>query len=220
MGRVAARAVAVVHHDVGRGCDAAVATRAPGLQARAARAVHQGGDRESDRVLQGHGKGGTGLIGMWKAFEELETLGFIGSARPRMYAVQAEGCAPIVRAFDEGAEFAESWSHARTRAAGIRVPSALSDHLILDCLRRSGGAAVAVPETEIDSMQAFAAPDGAGYLNLESSAALAALPALLERRLISADERVALFDTGAGFKSEAASLERPAVVPNDPEAWS
>jgi len=164
--------------------------------------------------------GGTGLIGMWKAFEELETLGFIGSARPRMYAVQAEGCAPIVRAFDEGAEFAEPWSHARTRAAGIRVPSALGDHLILDCLRRSGGGAVAVPETEIDSMQAFAARDGAGYLSLESSAALAALPALLERRLISADERVALFDTGAGFKSEAASMDRPAVVPNDPEAWS
>jgi len=164
--------------------------------------------------------GGTGLIGMWKAFEELETLGFIGSARPRMYAVQAEGCAPIVRAFDEGAEFAEPWSHARTRAAGIRVPSALGDHLILDCLRRSGGGAVAVPETEIDSMQAFAARDGAGYLSLESSAALAALPALLERGLISADERVALFDTGAGFKSEAASMERPAVVPNDPEAWS
>ena len=163
--------------------------------------------------------GGTGLIGMWKAFEELETLGFIGSARPRMYAVQAEGCAPIVRAFDEGAEFAEPWSHARTRAAGIRVPSALGDHLILDCLRRSGGGAVAVPETEIDSMQAFAARGGAGYLSLESSAALAALPALLERGLISADDRVALFDTGAGFKSEAASVDRPAVVPNDPEAW-
>ncbi len=79
---------------------------------------------------------------------------------------------------------------------------------------------MAVPEPEIDSMQAIAARSGAGYLSLESSAALAALPALLERGLISADERVALFDTGAGFKSEAASIDRPAVVPNDPEAWS
>jgi threonine synthase len=163
--------------------------------------------------------GGTGLIGMWKAFDELEVLGFIGSARPRMYAVQAEGCAPIVRAFDEGTEFAEPWSRANTRAAGIRVPAALGDHLILDCLRRSGGGAVAVPETEIDSMQAFAAREGAGFLSLESSAALAALPVLLERGLIDAGDRVALFDTGAGFKSEAPSVVRPPIVPNEPDAW-
>ncbi len=163
--------------------------------------------------------GGTGLVGMWKAFDELEAIGLISSTRPRMYAVQADGCAPIVRAFEQGAEFAEPWTHAVTRAAGIRVPSALGDHLILDCLRRSGGGAVAVPETEIDSMQAFAARVGAGYLSLESSAALAALPVLLEQGLIGAGERVALFDTGAGFKSEARRTERPAVVPNDPDAW-
>ena len=163
--------------------------------------------------------GGTGLIGMWKAFDELEAIGLIGSARPRMYAVQAEGCAPIVRAFEDGAEFAEPWAGSVTRAAGIRVPSALGDHLILDCLRRSRGGAIAVPEAEIDAMQAFAARAGAGYLSLESSAALAALPVLLERRLISADERVALFDTGAGFKSEAPSVGLPPVVPNEPDAW-
>jgi threonine synthase len=163
--------------------------------------------------------GGTGLIGMWKAFDELEALGFIGSGRPRMYAVQAEGCAPIVRAFDEGAEFAEPWSHAQTRAAGIRVPSALGDHLILDCLRRSKGGAIAVPEAEIEAMQSFAAREGAGFLSLESSAALAALPVLLERGLIDAGDRVALFDTGAGFKSEAPSVDRPPVVPNEPDAW-
>ncbi len=163
--------------------------------------------------------GGTGLIGMWKAFDELEAIGLIGSTRPRMYAVQAEGCAPIVRAFEQGTEFAEPWARAATRAAGIRVPAALGDHLILDCLRRSGGGAVAVPETEIDSMQAFAARDGAGFLSLESSAALAALPVLLERGLIDAGDRVALFDTGAGFKSEAPSVERPPVVPNEPDAW-
>ncbi len=163
--------------------------------------------------------GGTGLVGMWKAFDELEALGLIGAARPRMYAVQADGCAPIVRAFEHGAEFAEPWAHAVTRAAGIRVPSALGDHLILDCLRRSGGGAIAVPETEIDAMQAIAAREGAGYLSLESSAALAALPVMVERGLIGADERVALFDTGAGFKSEAPSMERPAVVSNDPGDW-
>src|SRR5207245_203873 len=83
--------------------------------------------------------GGTGLVGMWKAFDELEAIGLISSTRPRMFAVQADGCAPIVRAFEQGAEFAEPWPHAVTRAAGIRVPSALGDHLMLDCLRRSGG---------------------------------------------------------------------------------
>src|SRR5256712_6486473 len=163
--------------------------------------------------------GGTGLVGMWKAFDELEAIGLISSTRPRMYAVQADGCAPIVRAFEQGAEFAEPWPHAVTRAAGIRVPSALGDHLILDCLRRSGGGAVAVPETEIDSMQAFAARAGAGYLSLESAAALAALPVLLGQGLIGAGERVALFDTGAGFESEARSMARPAVVPKDHDAW-
>jgi threonine synthase len=163
--------------------------------------------------------GGTGLIGMWKAFDELEAIGVIGSTRPRMYAVQAEGCAPIVRAFEQGTEFAEPWARAATRAAGIRVPSALGDHLILDCLRRSKGGAIAVPEAEIEAMQAFAAREGAGFLSLESSAALAALPVLLERGLIDAGDRVALFDTGAGFKSEALSVERPPVVPNEPDAW-
>ena len=163
--------------------------------------------------------GGTGLIGMWKAFDELEAIGLIGSARPRMYAVQAEGCAPIVRAFEQGTEFAEPWARAATRAAGIRVPSALGDHLILDCLRRSRGGAIAVPEAEIDAMQAYAAREGAGFLSLESSAALAALPVLLERGLIDAGDRVALFDTGAGFKSEAPSMERPPVLPNEPDAW-
>jgi threonine synthase len=163
--------------------------------------------------------GGTGLIGMWKAFDELEAIGVIGSTRPRMYAVQAEGCAPIVRAFEQGTEFAEPWARAATRAAGIRVPSALGDHLILDCLRRSKGGAIAVPEAEIEAMQAFAAREGAGFLSLESSAALAALPVLLERGLIDAGDRVALFDTGAGFKSEAPSVERPPVVPNEPDAW-
>jgi len=163
--------------------------------------------------------GGTGLIGMWKAFDELEALGFIGSARPRMYSVQSDGCAPIVRAFEQGAAFAEPWSRATTRAAGIRVPSALGDHLILDCLRRSHGGAIAVPEAEIVSMQMYAARQGAGYLSLESAAAFAALPIMRDRALLDADERIAIFDTGAGFKSEPPSMELPPAVANKPEAW-
>jgi threonine synthase len=163
--------------------------------------------------------GGTGLIGMWKAFDELEAIGLIGSARPRMYAVQSEGCAPIVRAFEQGTEFAEPWTGAATRAAGIRVPSAIGDHLILESLRRSGGGAIAVPETEIEAMQTYAANAGAGYLSLESAAALAALPMMRERGLIASDERVVVFDTGAGFKSEARPIEGQPVVPNDPDVW-
>jgi threonine synthase len=163
--------------------------------------------------------GGTGLVGMWKAFDELESLGLISSARPRMYAVQSEGCAPIVRAFELGAEFADPWPDAKTRAAGIRVPSALGDHLILDCLRRSGGGAIAVPEAEIEAMQVYAAAHGAGFLSLESAAALAALPVMRDSGLIRRDERVALFDTGAGFKSEPPMMKAAAVVPNDPSAW-
>jgi threonine synthase len=163
--------------------------------------------------------GGTGLIGMWKGFDELEAIGLIGPERPRMYAVQSEGCAPIVRAFEQGTEFAEPWTGAMTRAAGIRVPSAIGDHLILESLRRSGGGAIAVPETEIEAMQTYAANAGAGYLSLESAAALAALPMMREQGLIASDERVVVFDTGAGFKSEARAIEHQPVVPNDPEAW-
>ncbi|MEO7277969.1 MAG: threonine synthase, partial [Sphingomicrobium sp.] len=93
--------------------------------------------------------GGTGLIGMWKAFDELEAVGLIGPKRPRMYAVQAQGCAPIVRAFDAGEEFAERWKHAATVATGIRVPKAVGDFLILRAVRNSGGSAIAVSEDAI-----------------------------------------------------------------------
>lgn len=163
--------------------------------------------------------GGTGLVGMWKAFSELETLGLVGARRPRMFAVQSEGCAPIVRAFERGEQFAVPWPGASTRAAGIRVPAALGDHLILEALRSSGGAAVAVPEAEIEAMQRFAAAHGAGFLSLETAAAIAALPLLRERGLIDPSDRIALFDTGAGFKSADPRLELPAAVPNDPGHW-
>jgi threonine synthase len=163
--------------------------------------------------------GGTGLIGMWKAFDELEALGLIGSQRPRMFAVQSDGCAPVVRAFESGSELAEPWVGASTRAAGIRVPALLGDHLVLDAIRSSGGAAIAVPDEEIVSMQEFAARHGAGFLSLESAAAIASLPALLDRGLIGADERIVVFDTGAGFKSTEPQVELPRPIPNDPARW-
>lgn len=163
--------------------------------------------------------GGTGLIGMWKAFDELQALGLIGAERPRMYAVQSDGCAPIVRAFDNGSDFAEPWAQAATRAAGIRVPSALGDHLILELLRRSRGGAIAVPEGEIIAMQGFASRHGAGYSSLESAAAMAALPVMRERGLVDVGEAVVVFDTGAGFKSDPLHFQRPEVVANDPSAW-
>jgi threonine synthase len=164
--------------------------------------------------------GGTGVVGMWKAFQELQDLGLIGAERPRIYAVQAEGCAPIVRAFERGERFAEPWVGAETRAAGIRVPGAVGDFMILDALRRSGGAAIAVPEREIEQMQRFAARHGAGFPSLETAAAFAALPALRARHAIDSGERVVVFDTGAGFKSEPpADLELPPPVAGDPNAW-
>ncbi len=172
-----------------------------------------------DAILYPTG-GGTGLVGMWKAFDELEAMGLIGPRRPRMYAVQAEGCAPIVNAFDRNERFAIPVTDASTRAAGIRVPSAVGDFLILDAIRASGGVAIAVPEQEIESMQAFVASHGGGFLSLETAAAVSAIPALLEQGKLSRGDRVVVFDTGAGFKSEPPSnLDIPACVPNDPARW-
>jgi threonine synthase len=164
--------------------------------------------------------GGTGVVGMWKAFQELEDLGLVGAERPRIYVIQAEGCAPIVRAFERGEQFAEPWEGAETRAAGIRVPGAVGDFMILDAVRRSGGAAIAVPERELEEIQRFAASHGAGFSSLETSAAFAALPMLRARQMIDAAARVAVFDTGAGFKSEPPiDLDLPSPVTGDPDGW-
>jgi threonine synthase len=181
--------------------------------------AEQLGWRLPDAIVYPTG-GGTGLVGMWKAFDELEAMGLIGADRPRMFAIQAEGCAPIVRAFAEGKRFAAAWDGATTAAAGIRVPSAVGDFLILDCLRQSKGAAIAVPESELTRMQGRLAAAGAGYLSLETAAAVAAVPMLLESRSIDRTDEVVVFDTGAGFKSEQPrDLVSPARVPNDPDRW-
>src|SRR5206468_10000280 len=118
--------------------------------------------------------GGTGLIGMWKAFDELEAVGLIGSKRPRMYAVQAEGCSPMVRALEAGEEFAERWDNPATVATGIRVPKAVGDFLILRTVRESGGAALAVSEDAILEAVEDAAPNDGFPLFPEGGAALAA----------------------------------------------
>ncbi len=145
--------------------------------------------------------GGTGLIGMWKAFEELEQLGWIEPGRrPRMVSVQAAGCAPIVRAFEAGRESAEPWTDARTIASGLRVPGAVADFLMLRALRESGGTAVAVTDEELLASSRDLARHTGIFPAPEGGATLAALLALKERGWLGADERVVLFNTGSGYK--------------------
>jgi len=152
-----------------------------------------------DAILYPTG-GGTGLIGMWKAFEELSQMGFVGSKRPRMFAVQAEGCAPIVRAFSEGLEEAPMWENARTHAHGLRVPKALGDFLILKALRGSHGAAVAVSEREIVSGVKDAARAEGLFMAPEGGACVAALRKLRASGHLSPDDSIVVFNTGTGFK--------------------
>ena len=144
--------------------------------------------------------GGTGLIGMWKAFEEMEQMGWIDSRRPRMISVQAAGCAPIVTAFDAGAEFAEAAASPQTVAAGLRVPAAIGDFMILDILRRSAGRAVAVTDGELVAAVAEVAATEGVFAAPEGAACLPALRRLLERDEVGKEERVVLFNTGSGFK--------------------
>jgi threonine synthase len=144
--------------------------------------------------------GGTGLIGMWKAFAELETMGFISPVRVRMYAVQAEGCAPIVKAFSEGLDHAPFWEGAQTLAHGIRVPGALGDFLILRALRESHGAAVAVSDAElVQGVKDASAAEGM-FMAPEGGACVAALRKLRASGHLSSDESVVVFNTGTGFK--------------------
>jgi threonine synthase len=144
--------------------------------------------------------GGTGLIGMWKAFDELEALGWISAERPKMFAVQAAGCAPIVRAFEAGADHAERWENARTIAAGIRVPKALGDFLILDAVRKSGGHAIAVEDAATVQSVADAAGQDGLLLCPEGGATLAAYRKALADGLGGADDEVVLFNCATGLK--------------------
>jgi threonine synthase len=144
--------------------------------------------------------GGTGLVGMWKAFSELETLGWIGPKRPRMVAIQAEGCAPVVRAFLSGAERTETWQNAHTLAAGLRVPTVFADRLILGVLRASGGTALSVSDDEILEAQRELAHTEGLLTCPEGSATLAGLGHLVKNGWVQPDEIVVLLNTGSGLK--------------------
>jgi threonine synthase len=144
--------------------------------------------------------GGTGLIGMWKAFAELEAIGFIGSKRPRMVAVQADGCAPMVRAYEAGAETATRWENAHTIASGIRVPQAVGDFLILRAVRESGGFAIAVSDEAItDAVTSVAQNDGL-LLCPEGGATMAAYQQALADGRVRKDEQIVLFNCATGLK--------------------
>jgi threonine synthase len=157
------------------------------------------GGRLPDVIIYPTG-GGTGLVGMWKAFEEMERMGWIGAARPKMISVQADGCAPIVRAWEDGADSAEPWPDAHTYASGLRVPRAVGDFLILDAVRTSGGAALAVSDDAMEeavrmigrTTGVFAAPEG--------GAVAAAVRTLIERGVFDAGAEIVLFITGSGLK--------------------
>jgi threonine synthase len=158
--------------------------------------------------------GGTGLIGMWKAFQELEALGWLPSRpKPRMIACQSDGCAPIVRAFERGERFAEAFENPATVASGIRVPAAVGDFMILDAVRESGGTAVAAPEADILKWMKLAASQEGIALCPEAAICLGALEILLRRGDIKPGERALVFNTGAAQKyPEAVTLtpESPA----------
>ena len=141
-----------------------------------------------------------GQIGMWKAFAELEQLGWIGSKRPKMIAVQAAGCQPIVRAFERQADVSEFWPGAQTVASGLRVPKALGDFLVLNSIRESGGTAVAVSdEAMLDAGLQFARTEGI-FAAPEGGACVAAAKSLLDSGFLSPDDRILLFNTGSGLK--------------------
>jgi threonine synthase len=161
--------------------------------------AEQMGWKLPDAILYPTG-GGTGLIGMWKAFREMEAMGYVGPGRPRMYAIQAEGCAPIVKAFTEGLEEAPMWEGAQTLAHGLRVPKALGDFLILRAVRESHGSAIAVSDTEIIQGVKDAAANEGIFMAPEGGACIAALRKLKANGHLSPDDSVVVFNTGTGFK--------------------
>ncbi len=144
--------------------------------------------------------GGVGMIGMWKAFDEMQALGWIGAERPKMIAVQVEGCQPVVRAFERGEALSQFWEHASTVAAGLRVPKPLGDFLILDAVRASGGTALAVSDGELLDAGIQLAREEGIFAAPEGAACVAALEKLLAAGFLKPDERIVIYNTGAGLK--------------------
>lgn len=173
--------------------------RIEGKKTMAYELFEQLGGRLPEAILYPAG-GGVGLIGMWKAFDEMEELGWIDSKRPKMVVVQAAGCAPLVKAFEARKTESEPWPNARTIAAGLRVPKALGDYLVLQCLYASDGAALAIEDAEtLKSLRKLAQLEGM-LACPEGAAALAALGGLLRRGMISSTDTVVVFNTGSGLK--------------------
>lgn len=158
--------------------------------------------------------GGTGLVAMWKAFAEMQALGWIGSERPRLVSVQAEGCAPLVRAFDAGADESELWRNPTTRVPGLRAPRVIADFLCLQAIRESGGTAIAVPDEPMFAAQHEAAAAEGIALCPEGAACLVALRELLARGAVARDERIVVFNTASGLKYvEMMPADAPVVDP-------
>ncbi len=190
--------------------------RAEGKKTMGLELAEQLGWRLPDAIVYPTG-GGTGIVGMWKAFDELERLGLISWGRPRMIVVQAEGCAPIVRAFRDGARHAEPWADAHTIAPGIRVPVAIGDYLILDAVRASGGTALAVGDEEmLEGVRLLARLEGL-FVSPEAGATVAAARRLRERGELGPGDEVVLFLTGSGLKHlELVEGNYPVLDPDDP----
>jgi threonine synthase len=163
--------------------------------------------------------GGTGLIGMWKAFDEMEAIGLIGAKRPRMVAVQATGCAPMVRAYEAGEEHATRWENAQTVAMGIRVPQAVGDFLILRAVRNSGGFAIAVDDDAIEAAQVEMAKEEGLLLCPEGAATYAAWKAALADGRVRKDERAVLFNCATGLKYPMPPVDR-ALDRTKPIDWA
>ena len=172
--------------------------RAEGKKTMGIEIAEQLGWRLPDAMIYPTG-GGTGIVGMWKAFAELEAVGLIGSARPKMIAVQAAGCAPIVRAFATGATHAERWENAATVAPGLRVPAAIGDYLILAAIRDSGGTAIAVSDDELLTGMRLASEREGFFVSPESGAAVIAARTLRESGFLQPDHLTVIFLTGSGL---------------------
>ena len=166
--------------------------------------------------------GGTGLIGMWKAFAELEAMGWLNSSKkPKMISCQSEGCAPISTAFDKGERFATKFENAATIASGIRVPAAVGDFMILDAVRQSGGVAIATPEADIPKWMQLAASKEGIALCPETAVCLGALEVLLKRGTIKSTDKILIFNTGASQKyPEAVQEQLPRIDITKPIDWA
>ena len=161
--------------------------------------AEQLGWRLPDAVFYPTG-GGVGLIGMWKAFDELEQIGWIDAKRPKMIAIQAAGCAPIVRAFDDGAEASQFWKGASTLAAGLRVPKAIGDFLVLQAVRESGGTCLAVTDQQLLAAGRSLAETEGMFVAPEGAACFAALEQLLQNGFLDKDDEIVIYNTGTGLK--------------------